>query len=90
LTPIWRVEFTDEAERDLRELAPLDRNLILKFLQERIERDDDPRRIGEALKGPRRGLWRYRVGDFRVLAEIVDRRVTVVVIEIGNRREIYR
>jgi mRNA interferase RelE/StbE len=61
----------------------------LRFLQ-RIETGDDPRRIGEALTGPRRGLWKYRVGDFRILADILDKRVAVLVVEVGNRREIYR
>ena len=87
---MWRVEFTDEAERDLRKLTSRDRDRIFRFLQDRIAKDQDPRRIGEALIGPRRGLWRYRVGDFRILTQIVDRRVTVVVVEVGNRREIYR
>ena len=90
MTPTWRVEFSEEAERDLRKLTARDRHRVFRFLQERIERDEDPRRIGDALTGPRRGLWRYRVGDLRVLAEIVDRRVTVVIVEVGNRREVYR
>ena len=63
---------------------------ILRFLAERVATLENPRRIGEALKGPPIGLWRYRVGDFRIIVQIEDRRVTVLVLDLGNRKEIYR
>jgi mRNA interferase RelE/StbE len=63
---------------------------ILRFLGERVSGTEDPRRIGKALTGPPHGLWRYRVGDFRIICEIRDQQVTVLVLEIGNRREVYR
>jgi mRNA interferase RelE/StbE len=62
----------------------------LRFLAERVAGSEDPRRIGEALKGEPAGLWRYRVGDFRVICRIEDYRVTVLVLDVGNRRYIYR
>ena len=61
---------------------------ILEFLQTRLPRD--PRRIGDALQGKLKGLWRYRVGDHRIICQIEDERITVVVIRVGHRREIYR
>lgn len=90
MTPVWRVEFSEHADRDLRRLSARDRDRIFRFLQERVEGCDDPRRSGEALQGPLKGLWRYRVGAFRILVEIRDERVTVVVVRVGNRREVYR
>jgi mRNA interferase RelE/StbE len=59
-------------------------------LSERIAVAENPRRLGQALKGPPPGLWRYRVGDFRIIVRIEDKIVTVLVLEIGNRREVYR
>lgn len=90
MTPVWRVEFLPRVGRRLRKLTEPDRARILRFLRERVAIADNPRRLGEALKGPPSGLWRYRVGDFRVIVRIEDERVTVLVLELGNRREIYR
>jgi mRNA interferase RelE/StbE len=90
LSPIWRVEISPRAERRLSKLAERDRTRILRFLGERLAVAEDPRRFGEALKEPPTCLWRYRMGDFRVITRIEDQRVTVLVIEIGHRREIYR
>jgi len=63
----------------------------VRFLRERVSRLDDPRTIGEPLKGSRfAGLWRYRAGDYRILCDIQDERVTVLVVLMGHRREMYR
>jgi mRNA interferase RelE/StbE len=63
----------------------------LKFLHERVAKLDDPRSIGEALKGSKLGeLWKYRVGDYRIIADIRDGVMCILVVRIGNRREIYR
>ena len=86
----WRVEFLPRALRSLAKLAEQDRARILRFLRERVATADDPRRIGEALKGPPSGLWRYRVGDFRIIVSIEDERITVLVLDLGKRRKIYR
>jgi mRNA interferase RelE/StbE len=63
--------------------------LIYKFLR-RLPQYDDPRRTGEALHGELAGLWKYRVGDYRLLCRIEDARLVVLVVRIGNRREVYR
>ena len=64
---------------------------ILAFLHDRVGTLDDPRSIGNALKGPRLGeFWKYRVADYRVIARIEDRAVRVLVVRIGNRRHVYR
>jgi mRNA interferase RelE/StbE len=87
----WKVELDRAAERDLDKLDPQIARRILKFLYERVAQLDDPRSIGEALKGSTLGeFWKYRVGDYRVISSIEDAAVRVLVVEIGNRREVYR
>jgi mRNA interferase RelE/StbE len=87
----WRVEFGPAAERELRRLDPPETRRILRFLLDRVAGSADPRRIGEALKGSELGeFWKYRVGDYRVIARIEDKGVRVLVVRIGHRRAIYR
>ncbi|MFZ0707191.1 MAG: type II toxin-antitoxin system RelE/ParE family toxin [Candidatus Korobacteraceae bacterium] len=87
----WKVELSAHAERNLDDLDAQPKKRILKFLFERLARLDDPRGIGQALQGQQFGeLWRYRVGDYRLICEIQDQRLVVVVVKIGHRREVYR
>jgi mRNA interferase RelE/StbE len=88
--PVWRVAFDRAADRDLRKLGSEAERLITRYLRERIAGSDDPRRFGHALTGDRKGLWRYRVGDYRIVASIEDDRFVVLVVTIGHRREVYR
>ena len=87
----WRIEFEDAA---LKELAKLDKPVarrILAFLRERVAQLDDPRSVGEALKGSKLGeFWKYRVGDYRIVAHIEDGALRILVLKVGNRREVYR
>ena len=87
----WRVEFATPA---LRELDKLDRQVarrILAFLHDRVVVSGDPRGVGQALKGSALGeLWKYRIGDYRVIIEIDDRVLRVLVVRVGNRKDVYR
>jgi mRNA interferase RelE/StbE len=86
----WRIEFDPRARDDL---ARLDREVqrrILRFLRERVAVLDDPRQLGDALTGKLKGLWKYRVGDYRIIARLEDAAVRVLVARIGHRRQIYR
>ncbi len=86
----WRVELQRDAERDLDKLSRDNAHRILRFLHERLAKLDDPRSIGEALKGKGfKDFWRYRVGDYRIIADIEDDLVRILVVRIGHRREIY-
>jgi mRNA interferase RelE/StbE len=87
--PIWRVEFDKDAARDLRKIGGAPRQAILKYLRERIATKEDPRRFGHALLGDLKGLWRYRVDDYRIVAEIRDNEILVLVVAVGHRRNIY-
>lgn len=88
---VWKVELDSAAERDLDKLDPQIARRILAFLHGRVATLDDPRSIGEALKGSKLGeFWKYRVGDYRIISTIEDGALRVLVIQIGNRKEIYR
>jgi mRNA interferase RelE/StbE len=88
--PAWRVEFHRAAVRDLRKLGADAEHRIVRYLRTRIAGSTDPRRFGHALTGDGKGLWRYRVDDYRIVAAIEDDRFVVLVVAIGHRREVYR
>lgn len=86
----WVVTFTESARKQLSKLNPADRILVLKFLNELVVHHPDPRDLAKRLLGKSGELWRFRVGDLRIIVKISQGHMTVVVIEIGHRREIYR
>ncbi len=87
---VWKVEFTNIAERRMEKLDEEIRRRILRFFRERVVRLEDPRSIAEPLQGEFRGLWRFRIGEYRAICDIENKRLLVLVLEIGHRREIYR
>ena len=87
----WTIEYAQSSRKPMERLDPMVRRRIRAFLSERIALMDDPRLIGDALQGARfAGMWRYRVGDYRILVDIRDDVVTVIVIGIGHRGDVYR
>jgi mRNA interferase RelE/StbE len=86
----WTIEYAETAKKQLRKLDRVAARRIVDFMDERVAPSDDPRGMGKALKGPLGDLWRYRVGDYRVICDIQDGVLTVLVLQIGNRREVYR
>lgn len=87
----WTIKFDEGAKKDLAKLDKQIAKRITTFLAGRVASLDDPRSIGEALKGSKLGdFWKYRVGDYRIVASIEDGAVIVLVVKIGNRREVYR
>jgi mRNA interferase RelE/StbE len=87
----WKVELSATADRELSKLNPQHSKRILKFLQERIAKLDDPRSLGKALHGSRFGeFWKYRLGEYRLICKIEDVRLLVLVLRVGHRKEIYR
>lgn len=87
----WKVELSGQGQRHLDALDRQVARRVLSFLFERVAQLEDPRSIGDALKGSRLGhLWRYRVGDFRVICDLQDNTLTVMVVSVGNRREVYK
>jgi mRNA interferase RelE/StbE len=86
----WKVEISAFARKQLGKLDKPVARRILGWLDDRIEGCKDPRPFGEPLKGDLAGLWRYRVGDFRIICEIQDDRLVVLALSVGHRRGIYR
>ncbi len=87
----WKVELSSLAQKNLDQLDPQIARRVLSFLHERVAQLDDPRSIGESLKGSRLGeFWKYRVGDYRIISSIEDGALRILVVKIGNRREVYR
>ena len=87
----WQIEYDPQARKELRKLDKQVAQRIIRFLGERVALLEDPRSIGEALHRPRLGdRWKYRVGDYRIIADIEDKILRVYVLRIGNRREVYR
>ena len=86
----WTVRISDIAERQLRKLGRPVQERILDWLNDRIEGCKNPRHFGESLKGGLAGFWRYRVGDYRIICDIQDRKIIVLVLSIGHRRDIYK
>lgn len=88
---VWQIEVSDAARKQLSKMERVEAKRITAFLRLRIASLDDPRQLGEALQGTRfSGLWRYRVGDYRILVDIRDDVVTVIVVGVGHRGEVYR
>jgi mRNA interferase RelE/StbE len=86
----WKIEFDPAALKELSKLdKPVERR-ILKFLNERVARLDDPRQIGSSLQGTLSRLWKYRVGDYRLICSLQDDRFVILVLRIGHRREVYK
>lgn len=85
----WTVEWDERAIRDARKLDTQARKNIISYLRERINTEEDPRRFGKPLLAELSGLWRYRVGDYRILCRIEDDKVVVLVLAVGHRSQIY-
>ena len=87
----WTIKYTESSLRQLKRLDKPVALRILDYMDERIALLADPRAAGKNLLGPRMGsYWRYRVGDIRVICDIQDHALVVLVVEVGHRREVYR
>lgn len=86
---VWRVEFLATAKRQLKKLDRPWQAAILDYLEDEIAPLADPRSRGKALVGDKRGLWRYRVGDYRIVCEIQDEQLVIAAVLIGHRSAVY-
>ena len=85
----YKVEFSKRALKDLKKLDRHTAALILGWVRKNLEGCENPRLHGKALTADKKGQWRYRVGDFRLLAKIEDEKIIILILNIGHRREIY-
>ena len=85
----YRIVFTDRAKKQIKKLDKHIASLIIGWLEKNIQGCENPRRHGKALVENKSGEWRYRIGDYRVICEIQDEEIVVLVLEIGHRKNIY-
>ena len=85
----YKVAISERAKKQLHKLAPNTFQMITSWLKKNIDGCEDPRAKGKGLTANRSGQWRYRVGDYRIIADIQDNIVTVLVLEVGHRSKIY-
>lgn len=86
----WRIKFNPHAQDELAALDKTNQKRIIKFLEEPVQKAENPQQLGAPLRGDFKGLWKYRVGDYRVICKIQDQTIEVLVLAIGHRREVYR
>jgi mRNA interferase RelE/StbE len=87
----WKIELTKIAEKELDKLDPQIAKRILMFLHGRVSPLEDPRSIGDSLTGSKLGeFWKYRVGSYRIIADIQDAKLQILVVRIGIRGKVYR
>lgn len=85
----WKLQYRDKARDQLRALDKVAALRIARYLQDRVINSANPRQLGMAMQGRFRGYWRYRVGDYRIICDIQDETITVLVLLIGHRGDIY-
>ncbi|MBQ9683775.1 MAG: type II toxin-antitoxin system mRNA interferase toxin, RelE/StbE family [Neisseriaceae bacterium] len=89
----WTLEFDEKVKKDLKKLDKQVASRIFEYLTKTVigKHSDNPRAVGEALKGKKLGeYWKYRIGDCRVIAKIEDAKLVILVVKVGNRREVYK
>lgn len=86
----WKIKYLQSIQKEVRKIDKAAQNKIRSYLEEKVAKMEDPREIGKALKGNLGELWRYRIGDYRAICEIQDKEITVLVVHIGHRKNIYK
>ncbi|MCL2881971.1 MAG: type II toxin-antitoxin system RelE/ParE family toxin [Coriobacteriia bacterium] len=90
MSKTYQVEFSQRASKALSKIDPPNKQLIVSWIEERLEGCSDPRRYGKSLTGEFSGAWRYRVGSYRIVADIIDDKILIHVLDVGHRRKIYK
>lgn len=86
----FHIEFTESARKDLKKLDKFTQKIILIWMQKNLDGYENPRIFGKPLVANRTGQWRYRIGDYRIIAKIEDNKLIILVITIGHRRDVYK
>ena len=87
---MYKVIIEDKARKELKKMDQFQIKIILRWIRNNLEGTQNPRVHGKALTADYQGYWRYRVGNYRILAEIVDDQIIINVVKIGHRREVYK
>jgi len=87
---MYKVIIEDKARKELKKMDKFQMKIVLRWIRNNLEGIDDPRKIGKALEGELSDKWRYRVGNYRILAQIIDDKVLIKVVKIGHRKNVYK
>ena len=87
---VWKIEYLKSIQKGVRKIDRTSQKKIREYLENKVAKMENPRDIGKALKGEMKELWRYRIGDYRAICEIQDKSITVLVIHIGHRKNVYK
>jgi mRNA interferase RelE/StbE len=85
----WLIKFDPRATKELKKLDQVAQKRIITYMKKQVALENNPRLFGKSLTGDKQGLWRYRVGDYRVICELLDEEITVLVIKVGHRQSVY-
>ena len=85
----WKIEFSQTARRQLRRIDKFWQSRILRYIDDEVAQRSDPRSLGRPLRGDKHGFWRYRVGDYRIICQIEDGALIILVVTLGHRSKIY-
>ena len=86
---VWKIEYLKSIQKEVRKIDRKEQQRIKEYLEEKVAKLEDPRELGKALKGEFKELWRYRIGNYRAICEIQDKTITVLVVHIGHRKDVY-
>ncbi len=86
---VWAVEWDERAVKELKKLGSVAQQRIVHYLEQRVAQSPNPKQLGEALLGDRRGEWRYRVMDYRIICRIEEDKLVVLVLKVGHRKNVY-
>ena len=86
----YSVEYTAQAEKELSKLDEQTSAIIYKWIEKNLEGCENPRQYGKALHGNLRGKWRYRVGDYRIISEIQDEKIVILIVDVAHRNKVYK
>ena len=86
----WTIKIDSNVSKDIKKMDSQNRTRIVNFINSELANLTNPRQIGKALTGRFKGMWRYRVGDYRIICQIIDNELTIIAVEIGHRKEIYK
>lgn len=86
----WKIEFDKKAKDEFFDLETAEKKRIIKFIEERLAKTENPRKLGAPLRGHLSGLWKYRIGNYRLICQIEDSVVTILIISVGHRKDVYK
>ncbi|AQQ53176.1 type II toxin-antitoxin system RelE family toxin [Planococcus lenghuensis] len=86
---MYAVRFSDVALKKLKKMDRYQASLLIGWIEKNLQDSSDPRTLGKALVANHKGKWRYRVGDYRILALIEDEKILITIIDVGHRKDIY-